>query len=169
MNGELWLLCCLGGTILVTAGLAFVWAVYYDRCARRQLQLQSPDFAPAGFRVTRLPGESYLRLDRVYLLGRRVGQLEFFVQPSWTAVLRVAPEGEDLRLRELDLPEFDQLTVRPVSGVRTELRQTAGGGALALWQREGFCYGLYLPAGEMGLAGSLMERFVAECRCARSR
>ena len=65
---------------------------------------------------------------------------------------------------ELDLPEYDQLTVRPVSGVRTELRQAPGGGALACWQRDGFCYGLYLPAGEMGLAGSLLELFAADCR-----
>ncbi|WP_294456871.1 hypothetical protein [uncultured Allofournierella sp.] len=170
MTSELWLLCCMGMVLLLTAGLAFLWAIFYDRCAREKQQLQTPDFtAKAGFKVTQLPGAPYLRLDRVYLLGRRVGQLEFFIQPNWTAVLRVAPESEELRLWELGLPEYDQLTVRPVSGVRTELRQAPGGSALACWQRDGFCYGLYLPAGEMGLAGSLLERFAADCRCAATR
>lgn len=170
MNAEFWLLCCMGAVILLTAGLAFLWAVFYDRFAKERQQLQTPDFTTkAGFKMTRLPKAPYLRLDRVYLLGRRIGQLEFFIQPSWTAVLRVAPEREELRLWELGLPQYDQLTVRPVSGVRTELRQAPGGGALACWQRDGFSYGLYLPAGEMGLAGSLMERFVADCRCATTR
>ncbi len=170
MTSELWLLCCMAVVILLTAGLAFLWAVFYDRCAKEKRMLERPDFTEkAGFAVTRLPGAPYLRLDRVYLLGRRVGQLEFFIQPNWTVVLRVAPENEELRMWELDLPEYDQLTVRPVSGVRTELRQAPGGGALACWQRDGFCYGLYLPAGEMGLAGSLLELFAADCRCEITR
>ena len=56
MTSELWLLCCMAVVILLTAGLAFLWAVFYDRCAKEKRMLEPPDFTQkAGFAVTRLP------------------------------------------------------------------------------------------------------------------
>ena len=100
----------------------------------------------------------------IYLLGRSIGHIEFVIDPGWTAVLRVAAHEGDLRLRDFGTTDYDQLTVRQVDGIRTELRQEQSGEALACWQRDGFSYALYLPDAEMGLAGSMMECFVRECR-----
>ena len=35
MTSELWLLCCMAVVILLTAGLAFLWAVFYDAAQRK--------------------------------------------------------------------------------------------------------------------------------------
>ncbi len=170
MKAGLFLILIAGGILLLTAGFAFLWSIVWERRDKERLLLQQPDFAAkGGFSLTALPQEDFLRLDRVYLLGRRIGQLEFFVEPGWTAVLRLAPEEEDLRLWELDMPDFDQLTIRRVDGVRTELRQAQSGAALASWHRDGFSYALWLPKTEMGLAGSLLDHFARDCRCKMAR
>ncbi len=165
MTGELCLILIVS-LIVITAGIAFVLSIFSDRIEKERLLLQKADFKDfAGFSVSDYPKEDFLRLDRIYLLGRKIAQMEFFVQPGWTAVLRVAIKENDLKLWELGTIDYDQLTVRKVDGIRTELRQEQNGAAMIRWERDGFTYALYLPHTEMGLAGSLMERFVTVCRC----
>lgn len=165
MTGELCLILIVS-LVVITAGIAFVCSIFSDRIEKERLLLQKADFKNfAGFSVSNYPQEEFLRLDRVYLLGRKIGQLEFFIQPGWSAVLRVARKDTDLKLWEMGTVDYDQLTVRKVDGIRTELRQQQNGAAMIRWEREGFTYALYLPHTEMGLAGSIMERFVTVCRC----
>lgn len=162
MTQEGIVLLAIGLLVVGVAALAFVWSLYHDYLEKEKRLYREPSFVPAGFWMSRLPQQDYLRLDRIYLLGRRIAQLEFLVRPQWTAVLRVAFEGQDLRLEEWEMPDFDQLSVRMVAGVRTELRQEQNGAALVRWQRNGFDFALYLPRTEMGLAGGLLERFVTD-------
>lgn len=170
MTTELWLMLCIAFMVVIVAAIAFVCSIFADKVEKERLLLQSPDFTSlAGFSVNELPQEDFLRLDRVYLLGRKIGQLEFYIQPNWTAVLRVAPQTTDLKMWEIGTQEYDQLIVRTVDGIRTELRQVQNGAAMAYWKREGFAYGLYLPRTEMGLAGAVMQQFVTACRSSLNR
>lgn len=165
MAGELCLIVIVS-FIVIVAGIAFVISIFADRREKERLLLEKEDFKHlAGFSLNEFPQEDFLRLDRIYLLGRKIGQFEFFVQPNWAAVLRVAIKDTDLKLWELGTTDYDQLTVRKLAGVRTELRQKQNGAAMIQWERDGFVYALYLPHTEMGLAGGLMERFVTICRC----
>ena len=83
MTSELWLLCCMAVVILLTAGLAFLWAVFYDRCAKEKRMLERPDFTEkAGFAVTRLPGAPYLRLDRSIFWGGAWGSWSSLSSPT---------------------------------------------------------------------------------------
>ena len=161
ISSELILLLVAAGLVLVALAV-FVWSMYHDSIQYERLEMSTPVFDRAGFSMDSLPQESYLRLERIYLLGRKVAQMEFFIQPQWTAWLRVAMHGQELRLEDWAMPEFDQLAMRVVDGVRVELLQEQNGAVLIQWEKDGFDYALYLPQTEMGLAGGMMEVFVTD-------
>ena len=165
MMPQFWLIVAVCAAIIFTAGAAFLWSMVQDRHAGEKIPFDHPDFSQhAGFAVVHLPEKDFLSMGDIYLLGRSIGHIEFVIDPGWTAVLRVAAHEGNLRLSDFGTTDYDQLTVRQVDGIRTELRQEQSGEALACWQRDGFSYALYLPDAEMGLAGSMMECFVRECR-----
>ncbi len=128
-----------------------------------RIPYEKPDFRDrAGFEVSDLPGDEIVQLQQCFLCHRQtVGELEFLVEPAWKALVRVARAANSLHLEDFSGP-YDTNRVLYLDGVRVLVRTSPGGRYLGSWTRGDFHYALYFEAGEMGMAGGLMDDFVRE-------
>lgn len=152
----------LGSLVLLAVLLTVLYALL---SVRRENQVQvfaASDFTrPAGFRAARLPESEIMRLDRILLLGRKIAQFEYTVEPGWRAVLRAAREGVDLRPADFERSYSEHTTVY-YQGAWVESSQNEGGAALLRWSKNGFSYLLAFPDTEMGLRGGAVPLFVRD-------
>lgn len=153
----------LFGGLLAAAVLAACLRAGRSGGRPERIPYEKPDFRDrAGFAVSDLPGDEIIELKRCALLHKdTVGELEFRVEPGWKALLRLARASSSLHLEEF-AGQYAANQVLYMDGVRVLVRTSPGGLFLGSWTRGDFHYALYLPAGEMGLAGGLIDDFIHE-------
>ena len=133
MNQKMWIALAVGCIVLLAILLTVLRALWIAKKDREKRPFDKPDFTNyAGFKVTSLPGDEIVRLESVYLIGRKVAQLEFVIDPEWKAILRIARKGVPLRLEEFQ-QNYEQRTVTYEDGVRVVVQQNPGGEALMTW------------------------------------
>ena len=149
----------LGGVLLASVLITVIEALLYSRRAGTY-EYARPDFGRrAGFRARSLPESDIVRLERIFLLGGAVAQLEYNVEPQWKLILRVGRAGADLREGDFEQIFREQVTLYH-RDTRVNISQNEGGAAMLRWTKNGFDYLLVLPDSEMGLRGGMMPLFV---------
>ncbi|GKI15207.1 hypothetical protein CE91St44_16920 [Oscillospiraceae bacterium] len=168
MNQKMWIALAVGCIVLLAILLTVLRALWIAKKDREKRPFDKPDFTNyAGFKVTSLPGDEIVRLESVYLIGRKVAQLEFVIDPEWKAILRIARKGVPLRLEEFQ-QNYEQRTVTYEDGVRVVVQQNPGGEALMTWTKDEFDYSLYFERTQMGLVGGMLDDFVRETEAVES-
>ncbi|WP_418665988.1 hypothetical protein [Allofournierella sp.] len=168
MNQKMWIALAVGCIVLLAILLTVLRALWIAKKDREKRPFDKPDFTNyAGFKVTNLPGDEIVRLESVYLIGRKVAQLEFVIDPEWKAILRIARKGVPLRLEEFQ-QNYEQRTVTYEDGVRVVVQQNPGGEALMTWTKDEFDYALYFERTQMGLVGGMLDDFVRETETVES-
>ena len=168
MNQKMWIALAVGCIVLLAILLTVLRALWLARKDKAQREFDKPEFPKsAGFKVTSLPGDEIVRLEHTELLGRRVAQLEFVIDPEWKAILRIARKGVPLRLEEFQ-QNYEQRTVTYEDGVRVVVQQNPGGEALMTWTKDEFDYSLYFERTQMGLVGGMLDDFVRETEAVES-
>lgn len=168
MDQKMWIALAVGCIVLLAILLTVLRALWIAKKDREKRRFDKPDFTNyAGFKVTGLPGDEIVRLEHTELLGRKVAQLEFVVDPEWKAVLRIARKGVSLRLEEFQ-QNYEQRTVTYEDGVRVVVQQNPGGEALMTWTKDEFDYSLYFERTQMGLVGGMLDDFVRETEAVES-
>ncbi|WP_394969142.1 hypothetical protein [Candidatus Allofournierella merdipullorum] len=149
----------LGGVLLAAVLITVIAALLYSR-RTGTYEYARPDFGRrAGFRARSLPESDIVRLERIFLLGGAVAQLEYNVEPQWKLILRVGRAGADLREEDFEQIFREQVTLYH-RDTRVNISQNEGGAAMLRWTKNGFDYLLVLPDSEMGLRGGMMPLFV---------
>lgn len=149
----------LGGVLLASVLITVIAALLYSRRTGTH-EYARPDFGRrAGFRARSLPESDIVRLERIFLLGGAVAQLEYNVEPQWKLILRVGRAGADLREGDFEQIFREQVTLYH-RDTRVNISQNEGGAAMLRWTKNGFDYLLVLPDSEMGLRGGMMPLFV---------
>ena len=153
----------LFGGLLAAAVLIACCRAGRDSGKEERIPYEKPDFRDrAGFAVSDLPGDEIVELKKCALLHKdTVGELEFEIEPGWKVLLRLARASNSLHLEEL-AGQYVSNQVLYLDGVRVLVRVSPGGLFLGSWTRGDFHYALYLPEGEMGLAGGLIDDFIHE-------
>lgn len=168
MNQKMWIALAVGCIVLLAILLTVLRALWIAKKDREKRPFDKPDFTNyAGFKVTSLPGDEIVRLESVYLIGRKVAQLEFVIDPEWKAILRIARKGVPLRLEEFQ-QNYEQRTVTYEDGVRVVVQQNPGGETLMTWTKDEFDYSLYFERTQMGLVGGMLDDFVRETEAVES-
>lgn len=168
MEQKIWIALAVGCIVLLAILLTVLRALWIAKKDREKRPFDQPDFTNyAGFKVTDLPGDEIVRLERVYLIGRKVAQLEFMIDPEWRAVLRIARKDVSLRLGDFQ-QNYEQRNVIYEDGVRVLVQQSPGGEALLTWSKDGFDYALFFERTEMGLVGGMLDDFVKETQTVES-
>ena len=168
MNQKMWIALAVGCIVLLAILLTVLRALWIARKDKEKREFDKPDFTNyAGFKVISLPGDEIVRLAHTALLGRRVAQLEFVIDPEWKAILRIARKGVPLRLEEFQ-QNYEQRTVTYEDGVRVVVQQNPGGEALMTWTKDEFDYSLYFERTQMGLVGGMLDDFVRETEAVES-
>lgn len=168
MDQRIWIALGIGCIVLLAILLTVIRALWIARIENEKRPFDEPDFTKyAGFKVTDLPGDEIIQLENTYLLGRKVAQLEFLIDPDWVAILRIGRKGADLRLKDFQT-SYEQRTVTYEDGVRVVTQQNPGEEALITWSKDGFDYALYFDRTEMGLAGGMLDDFVHEVQTIES-
>lgn len=162
MEQRVWIALAVGCIVLLAIVLTVLRALWLAKKDREKRPFDKPDFTNyAGFKVTDLPGDEILRLEKVWLIGRRVAQLEFLIDPEWAAILRIARKGVSLRLKDFQ-QAYEQRAVTYEDGVRVLVQQNPGGEAMLTWSKDGFDYALFFERAQMGLVGGMLDDFVRE-------
>lgn len=158
----------LGGVLLASVLITVIAALLYSR-RTGTYEYARPDFGRrAGFRARSLPESDIVRLERIFLLGGAVAQLEYNVEPQWKLILRVGRAGADLREGDFEQIFREQVTLYH-RDTRVNISQNEGGAAMLRWTKNGFDYLLVLPDSEMGLRGGMMPLFVQQTDMVESK
>lgn len=138
----------LAKTLLLAAVITAVWAVKLYHTENMVHCFETPDFGQtAGFAVTNLPLSDSLKLTQCLLLGKNLAHLELQAPNGQICVLRIAPSGESLHLK--DFSERYQTDCKAqTTDFAVRMQKNRNTDALASWARTGFDYALYFPASE---------------------
>ena len=122
---------------------------------------ETPDFTEvAGFSLSNLPERDDVTLDQCWLIDEAVAQLDFLFEEELEGTLRVA-KGEDQDISGISNLEFESDSIQDYDGVQVRIQESAGGPALATWNRYGYTFSLYLEQTQMGLLGGVLPSFVS--------
>lgn len=154
----------LGLAVLLFSAMTItaVWAVNLAHTEGSVRAYSTPNFGqPANFKVKDLPLSRSLRLTGCFLLGKRLAHLEFAIDPDCKALLRVAPTGESLHLKDFE-ERYQNKTSLQKGEVTVCLQQNLHSETLATWSKAGFEYALYFPSGEFEFLYDTVERFAGQ-------
>lgn len=124
---------------------------------------EKPDYsASAGYRLNDLPHSDILIPRAYWLVNGCTAQIEYDIEPSQRAFLRIAKSGRLCCAEAYRTVQYDSTAEYELDGVKVVQQQVTGGFTVVKWSRGGYDFMFYAPQPQMNAVSGCLAAFLRQ-------